>query len=98
MNNKTNKTVASKAAAGATGGGAPKKEEIFSIKNIRDIIKKAVEEGITDGRRWLWIDFTPHVAVLRNDDGYVVWLWRERVVVKIHLDLEFNIIGFDVEP
>ena len=67
------------------------KEKIFSI------IKKASEEGITDGRRQLWLDFTPHIATVQTEDGYVVWLWRECVVFKITLDREFNVTGFDVE-
>jgi hypothetical protein len=96
MNGRTNKAVADKAAAGgAAGGDVPQKEEIFSV--IYKIIRKASEEGVTDGRRWLWIDFTPHVAVVENGDGYVVWLWREGVAVKIYLDKEFNVVGFDVE-
>jgi hypothetical protein len=95
MNGRTNRAVADKAAVGAAGGGVPQKE-VFSV--IYKIIRKASEEGVTDGRgRVLWIDFAPHVAVLRNDDGYVVWLWHDRVVVKIHLDHEFNVVGFDVE-
>jgi hypothetical protein len=100
MNGRTTKAVADKAAAGGETGGAtaPQKEEVFSIKSIiRNIIKKAVEEGITDGRRWLWIDFTPHIVVVRREDGYMVVLWREGVAVKIYLDEEFNVVGFDVE-
>jgi len=74
----------------AQAGVSPVKEKIFSI------IKKASQEGITDGRRTLWIDFTPHIALEEKGDGFVVWLWRECVVVKITLDREFNVTGFDV--
>jgi len=75
-----------------SGGGVPVKEKIFSI------IKRALQEGITDGRRRLWIDFAPHIAVVQKEDGYVVWLWRDCVVrVKILLDEEFNVLGLDVE-
>ena len=88
MNGKNRAEAADKAAAGGTGGV---KERIFSL------IRKASEEGITDGRRWLWIDFTPHVATVKKDDGYVVWLWREGVVIKIFLDGDFRVISFDVE-
>ena len=54
----------------AQAGAAPPaiKEKIFSI------IKKASEEGITDGRHTLWIDFAPHVVIEQKEDGYVVWL------------------------
>jgi hypothetical protein len=84
--------AAAAAAAGQGAGEAPVKEKIFSI------IKKASEEGITDGRRRLWLDFTPHIAVEQREDGYyVLWLWREGVVVEIVLDHEFNVVGFDVE-
>ena len=79
------------AQAAATGEVGPVKEKIFSI------IKRASQEGITDGRRRLWIDFTPHIAIEEKEDGYVVWLWREGVVIKILLDREFSVIGFDVE-
>ena len=75
----------------AQAGVSPVKEKIFSI------IKKASQEGITDGRRTLWIDFTPHLALEEKEDGFVVWLWRECVAVKITLDREFNVTGFDVE-
>ena len=76
-----------------SAGAAPPavKEKIFSI------IKKASEEGITDGRRTLWIDFAPHVVIEQKEDSYVVWLWRDCVAVKILLDREFNVLGFDVE-
>jgi ABC-type arginine transport system ATPase subunit len=67
------------------------KEKIFSI------IKKASEDGITDGRHTLWIDFAPHIAVVEKEDGYVVWLWRGCVAIKIILDREFNVLGFSVE-
>jgi len=92
MNNKDRREVAPTAAARSGGSAPPIKERIFSI------IRKASEEGITDGRRWLWIDFTPHIAVMQKEDGYVVWLWRDCVKVKILLDDEFNVVGFDVEP
>ncbi len=88
MNSGNNKTAATTAA---TGTGVSPKERIFSI------IRKLEEEGITDGRRRLWIDFTPHVALIEKEDGYVVWLWRECVAFKITLDREFNVTGFDVE-
>jgi hypothetical protein len=89
--NDGNKTAAPAAAAKAAGADAPVKEKIFSI------IRKASQEGITDGRRRLWIDFTPHVAIEQREDGYAVWLWRGGVAIKIILDSEFNVIGFDVE-
>jgi len=89
--NDVNKTATPAAAAGASGGGVPVKEKIFSI------IKRASQEGITDGRWRLWIDFAPHIAVEEREDCYVVWLWRDGVVVKILLDKEFNILGFGVE-
>jgi hypothetical protein len=85
-----NKSAATTAATGATGV-SPVKEKIFSI------IKKASEEGITDGRRMLWIDFTPHIVVEKKEDGFVVWLWRGCIAVKIILDNEYNVVGFDVE-
>ena len=86
-----NKAAAASAATGAAGVGTPVKERVFSL------IKKATEEGITDGRRRLWIDFTPHIAVEEKEDGFVLLLWRDCVVVKIVLDREFNVLGFDVE-
>jgi hypothetical protein len=86
-----NRKAAQVAATGVAGSLDPVKEKIFSI------IRKASEEGITDGRRWLLIDFAPHIAVVQKEDGYVVWLWRDCVVVKVTLDNEFNVIGFDVE-
>jgi hypothetical protein len=43
------------------------------------------------------MDFAPHIAVVQKEDGYVVWLWRDCVVVKVNLDNEFNVIGFDIE-
>jgi hypothetical protein len=86
--NRNKMETAPAAAAGASGGV---KEKIFSI------IRKASEEGITDGRWQLWMDFAPHIAVVQKEDGYVAWLWREGVVVKITLDNEFNVIGLDVE-
>ncbi len=87
MDSGNNKTAAATAATGM----ATVKEKIFSI------IRKASEEGITDGRRRLWIDFTPHVALIEKEDGYVALLWRDGVVFKITLDREFNVTGFDVE-
>jgi hypothetical protein len=84
-----NKSAAPAAVARVS---TPVKEKVFSI------IKKASQEGITDGRRTLWIDFTPHIALEEKEDGYIVWLWRGCVVVKIILDHEFNVVGFDVEP
>ena len=92
MNNKDRREAAPATAGASAGGDTPVKERIFSI------IKKASEEGVTDGRRWLWIDFTPNVVVEKREDGYRVLLWREGVVVKIILDNEFNVVGFDVEP
>jgi len=87
-----NKSAAVAAAAGqAVGVGTPVKERVFSV------VKKAMADGITDGRRTLWIDFAPHIVVERREDGYVVWLWRGCVVVKITLDEDFNVTGFDVE-
>jgi len=83
--------AADKAAVGGETGGAAPLKEIFSL------IRRMSEEGVTDGRRRLWIDFTPHIAVMQKEDGYTVWLWREGVVVKIFLDGEFNVVGFDVE-
>jgi predicted RecA/RadA family phage recombinase len=80
-----------KTAAPAAAAGQAVKEKIFSI------IKKASQEGITDGRRVLWIDFTPNIAVEEKEDGFVVWLWREGVVVKVFLDFDLNVVGFDVE-
>jgi hypothetical protein len=80
-----------KTAAPAAAAGQAVKEKIFSI------IKKAFEEGITDGRRMLWLDFAPNIAVVRKEDGYVAWLWRDCIAVKIILDNDFNVVGFDVE-
>ena len=80
-----------KSATAEVAGQPPAiKERIFSI------IRKASEEGITDGRRTLWIDFAPHIVAERREDGYIVWLWRGCVAVKIYLDHEFNVVGFDV--
>jgi len=67
------------------------KEKVFSI------LAKMSEEGITDGRRVLWTDFAPHVAVVKKEDGYTVWLWRDCVVIRIYLDNDFNVVGFDIE-
>jgi len=91
MNNKDRREAAPATAGASAGRDTPVKERIFSI------IRKASEEGVTDGRRWLWIDFTPNVVVEKREDGYRVLLWREGVVVKIILDNEFNVVGFDVE-
>ena len=89
MNGKNRAEAADKAAVGGTGGV---KERIFSI------IRKASEDGITDGQgRTLWIDFTPNVVIEKKGDGYVVWLWRDVIAVKILLDNEYNVVGFDVE-
>jgi len=81
----------SAAATAAPGTAGAVKERIFSV------IKKASQEGITDGKRMLWIDFTPNVVAVKREDGYVVWLWRGCVVVRIYLDNEFNVVGFGVE-
>ena len=88
-----NKSAAAEAAAGQTAGVTPVKERIFSI------IKKLENEGVTDGRRWLWASFsgTPHVLVKRVEDGYVLLLWREGVYVELTLDEDFNVIGVDAE-
>ena len=87
-----NKSATARAAAGQAGDASPAiKERIFSI------IRKAMTDGITDGRRTLWIDFAPHIVVEWREDGCVVWLWRGCVVVKITLDEDFNVTGFDVE-
>ena len=90
MNDGNSKAAAATAAPG-TATGAPK-EKIFSI------IRK-LEEGITDGQRWLWARFAdePHVLLERNSDGYKLLLWREGVYVEITLDEDFEITGFDVE-
>ena len=90
MNKDKNRETALAMAAGALDG-VPVKERVFSI------IKRASQEGITDGRRRLWIDFTPHIALEEKEDSYVLWLWRGGIVVKILLDREFNILGFGVE-
>jgi len=89
----SNKSVAVGAAAGQTAGQPPAVKEVFSM-----IIRGLEEEGITDGCRALWARFadTPHVAVLRNRDGYVLLLWREGVVFKITLDENLSVTGFDV--
>jgi len=93
MNGKNRAEAADKAAVGGeAGGAAPLKEKIFSI------IRKASEEGITDShQRMLWLDFTPHIAVVKKEGEYVVWMWREGVVVKVFLDEDFRVISFDVE-
>ncbi len=92
MHDRNKREAAVSTAAGGEAGGVSPKEKIFSI-----IIRKALEEGITDGRHTLWIDFTPNVAIVKKEDGYVVWLWRDCITIKIHLDNDFNVIGFDVE-
>ncbi len=94
MNGGNNKTAAPAATAGVSAGMPPAiKERVFSI------IRKLEEEGITDGRRWLWASFNdvPHVVVRRVEDGYVMLLWREGVYVEITLDEDFSVIGLDVE-
>jgi hypothetical protein len=91
MHDKTKTGAAASTAADGVAGGVPVKEKIFSL------IRKASVEGITDGRRWLWIGFTPHIVAEEKEDGYIVWLWREGVVIKITLDKELNVTGFDVE-
>jgi len=92
--NDGNKTAVAMAATGTVAGQPPAVKEVFSI-----IIRRLEEEGITDGCRVLWARFadTPHVAVLRNHDGYVVLLWREGVVFRITLDENLSVTGFDVE-
>ena len=90
MNGK-NKSATAETVAGQAAGQPPAvKEKVFSI------IKKASQGGITDGRRTLWIDFAPHIALEEKEDGYILWLWRECVAVKIYLDHDFNVVGFDV--
>ena len=88
-----NKTAAATAAPGTAAGAQAPVKEIFSI-----IIRK-LEEGITDGCRTLWARFAdePHVVALHSGDGYVVWLWRDGVVVRITFDENFEVTGFDVE-
>jgi len=83
-----------KSVVAKTAGQPPAVKEVFSM-----IIRRLEEEGITDGRRALWARFadTPHVLLKRVEDGYVLLLWRECVVVKITLDKDFNVTGFDVE-
>jgi len=91
MHNKNRTGAAAVAAAGGEAGGVVK-EKIFSL------IRRIEEDGITDGRgRRLWIEFTPNIATIEDEDGYTVWLWREGVIIKITLDREFNVTGFDVE-
>lgn len=90
--NKERREAAPAAAGGEAGGLPPIKERIFSL------IRKMSEEGITDSfQRMLWIDFTPNIAVVKKEGEYVVWLWREGVVVKVFLDEDFRVISFDVE-
>ncbi len=89
-----NKAAAAMAALGTVAGAPPAvKERVFSI------IKKLENEGITDGRRWLWASFSgvPHALLRRVEDGYVMLLWREGVYVEVTLDEDFEITGFDVE-
>jgi hypothetical protein len=88
-----NKSAAAETAAGQAGVGAPVKERVFSL------IKKLENEGVADGRRWLWASFNdvPHVLLKRVEDSYVLLLWREGVYVEITLDEDFNIIGLDAE-
>jgi hypothetical protein len=89
-----NKSAATTAATRtAAGVGAPVKEKIFSI------IKKLENEGVADGRRWMWVSFsgTPHVLLRRVEDSYVLLLWREGVYVELTLDEDFNVIGVDAE-
>jgi len=90
MNGKSKSATAETVAGQAAGQPPAIKERIFSI------IRKASEEGITDRKRTLWIDFAPHIVAERREDGYIVWLWRGCVAVKIYLDHEFNVVGFDV--
>ena len=88
-----NKSAAAETAAGQTAGASPVKERVFSL------IRKLEEEGITDGRRWVWASFNdvPHVLLMRIEDGYVLLLWREGVYVEITLDEDFNVTGLDAE-
>jgi hypothetical protein len=81
----------SAAAEAATRGGV--KERVFSL------IRKLEEEGVTDGRKWMWASFsgTPHVLLKRVEDSYVLLPWREGVYVEVTLDEDFNVIGIDVE-
>ena len=91
MDSGNNKTATQMAAPG-TAAGAPK-EKIFSV------IRKLEEEGISDGRRWLWARFAdePHVLVQRDCGGYVVLLWREGIIIRVTLDENLDVTGFDVE-
>jgi len=94
MDSGKNKSAAAEAAAGQAAGQPPAvKERIFSL------IRKLEEEGVTDGRRWLWASFNdvPHVLLMRVEDGYVLLLWREGVYVEITLDEDFNVTGLDAE-
>jgi hypothetical protein len=89
-----NKSAAVTAAPGQAVGASPAvKERVFSL------IKKLENEGVTDGRRWMWASFsgTPHVLLKRVEDGYVLLLWREGVYVELTLDEDFNVISIDVE-
>jgi hypothetical protein len=89
-----NKSAALAAAAGQAAGQPPAvKERVFSL------IKKLENEGVTDGRKWLWASFSgvPHALLRRVEDGYVLLLWREGVYVKITLDEDFNVTGLDAE-
>jgi hypothetical protein len=91
MNGRNSKKTA--AATAATGAGTPVKEIVFSI------IRRLENEGVSDGRRWLWAWFNdvPHVLLRRVEGGYVLLLWREGVYVEITLDEEFNVVGLDAE-
>ena len=88
-----NKSAAVTAAPGQAVGASPIKEKVFSL------IKKLENEGVADGRRWIWTWFsgTPHVLLRRVEDGYVLLLWREGVYVELTLDEDFNVISIDVE-
>jgi hypothetical protein len=39
---------------------------------------------------------TLYIAIERREDGYVLLLWREGVVVSITLDHEFNVTGWRI--
>ena len=88
-----NKSAVAETATGQAGVSPAVKERVFSL------IKKLENEGVSDGRRWLWVWFsgTPHVLLRRVEDGYVLLLWREGVYVELTLDEDFNVIGVDAE-
>jgi hypothetical protein len=92
MNRENKGGAAVSTAAGGEAGGASTKEVIFSL------IRK-IENGVTDGRQelWAWFNDIPNVAAIRNSEGYIVLMWRDGVVIKIFLDNNFNIVGFNVE-